>query len=125
MSELHPGPWVDLSIDFCSQREYLLVITDDYSRYPVVEVVWVTSADTVIPYAEKAFAMYLRNCDIKHWKITPLWHQAESLKPLMKAVRAATAEEVTGNDNCTSAFKPNEPAHSARHIVSYWTMNPE
>ena len=66
MSELHPGPWVDLSIDFCSQREYLLVITDDYSRYPVVEVVWVTSADTVIPYAEKAFAMYLRNCDIKH-----------------------------------------------------------
>ena len=43
----------------------------------------------------------------------------------MKAVRAATAEEVTGNDNCTSAFKPHEPAHSAPHIVSYWTMNPE
>ena len=42
----------------------------------------------------------------------------------MKAVRAATAEEVTGNDNCTSAFKPHEPAHSAPHIVSYWTYNP-
>ena len=47
MFELHLGPWVDLSIDFCdplATGEYLLVIPDEYSQYPVVEVIWSTSA---------------------------------------------------------------------------------
>ncbi|XP_060585966.1 uncharacterized protein K02A2.6-like [Ruditapes philippinarum] len=42
MSELPVGPWQDLSADFCGplpSGEYLLVITDEYSRYPIVEIV--------------------------------------------------------------------------------------
>ena len=61
MSKLPPGPWLNLSVDFCGPLptgEYLLVITDEYSRYPVVDVIRGTSAETVIPYTEKAFAMF-------------------------------------------------------------------
>jgi hypothetical protein len=39
--------------------EYLLIITDDYSRYPVVETVKSTSANTVIPRVDKVFSEYL------------------------------------------------------------------
>ena len=38
MSKLPPGPWLDLSVDFCGPLptgEYLLVITDEYSRSPL------------------------------------------------------------------------------------------
>ena len=42
MSELPRGPWLYLSVDFCGPLptgEYLLVIVDEYSWYPVVEIV--------------------------------------------------------------------------------------
>ena len=49
------------------------------------------------PFQGETWKQYLRNCSIKHRKITPLWPQAnaqaESLnKPLMKAIKAAAAE---------------------------------
>ena len=42
MSELPRGPWLYLSVDFCGPLptgEYLLVIVNEYSWYPVVETV--------------------------------------------------------------------------------------
>ena len=42
MSELPRGPWLNLSVDFCGPLptgEYLLVIVNEYSWYPVVETV--------------------------------------------------------------------------------------
>ena len=42
MSEMPSGPWQNLSADFCGQLdtgEYLMVITDEYSRYLEVEIV--------------------------------------------------------------------------------------
>ncbi|KAK3738181.1 hypothetical protein QZH41_007180 [Actinostola sp. cb2023] len=55
MSPLPTSPWQEVSIDFkdLSSGEYLLVITDDYSRYPVVEIVCCTSAKAVIPKLDK------------------------------------------------------------------------
>ncbi|KAK3747024.1 hypothetical protein QZH41_010333 [Actinostola sp. cb2023] len=55
MSPLPTSPWQEVSIDFkdLSSGEYLLVITDDYSRYPVVEIVRSTSAKAVIPKLDK------------------------------------------------------------------------
>ena len=41
-----------------SQNEYLLVITDDYSRYPVVEPVRSTSSKHVIPVMDRVFTMF-------------------------------------------------------------------
>lgn len=121
MSDLPSSPWLNLSIDFCGplpNGDYLLVIVDEYSRYPVVEILKSTSANTVIPVLDKvlsefgfprviksdngspfnssAFNNYMQSCGIDHRRITPRWPkanaQAESFnKPMMKVIRAAHA----------------------------------
>ena len=61
MSELPEGSWQQVSMDFCGPLpagEYILVIVDEYSRYPVVEVVTLTSAKTVLPVVDKVFSMF-------------------------------------------------------------------
>ena len=60
MSPLPAAPWKELSVDFAElpKKEYLLLITDDYSRYPVVEIVKSTSATTVIPKLDKVFSEF-------------------------------------------------------------------
>lgn len=122
MSELPSGPWLNLSADFCGplqNGDYLFVIVDEYSRYPVVEIVKSVSANTVIPVLDKvisqfsvpaviktdngspfnsaAFANYAKYCGFTHRKITPRWPranaQSESFnKPLMKCVKSAYVE---------------------------------
>lgn len=119
MTTLPRGPWINLSIDFCGPiptGEYLLCVTDEYSRYPVVHVTRSTSAETVMPIMESIFAMFgypetiksdngppfqsnawsqfLQSCGVRHRKITPLWPMANAQvenfnKPMMKAVRSA------------------------------------
>jgi len=96
-----------------------MVITDEYSRYPVVEIVRSTRAEVIIPAVEKIFSLfdypetvktdngppfqslawneYLRSCGVQHRKITPIWPQANAQaesfnKPLMKAVRSASLQ---------------------------------
>ena len=61
MSPLPSGPWLHLSIDFCGALptgEYLLVLPDEYSRYPIVEITRGTFADMVIPHLEKTIAIF-------------------------------------------------------------------
>ena len=60
MSPLPSAPWVEVSIDFnkLSHTQYLLVVTDDYSRYHVVESVNSTSSHHVIPVVDKIFLMF-------------------------------------------------------------------
>ena len=121
MSDMPEKAWENLSADFCGPLptgEYLFVIIDEHSRYPVVEIVTV-SANTVIPILDKvisqfgcakviktdndapfnslAFANYSKHIGFIHRKITPLWPranaQAESFnKPLMKSIRTARLE---------------------------------
>ena len=123
MSPMPETPWQNLSMDFCgplSTGEYLLVIIDEHSRYPVVEIVHSVSANTVIPIVDKvlstfgrpdviktdngspfnstAFEKYAENSGFKHRRITPLWPranaQAEAFnKPMMKAIRTAIVEK--------------------------------
>lgn len=120
MSEMPPGPWQHVSIDFCGPLptgDYLMVLIDEYSRYPVVEIVRSVSASTVIPVLDKvlsvfgfpkilksdngspfnseAFARYAAHSGFAHRRVTPRWPRANSQaeafnKPLMKAVRAAS-----------------------------------
>eukprot|EP00057_Strongylocentrotus_purpuratus_P008996 XP_011663470.1 PREDICTED: uncharacterized protein K02A2.6-like [Strongylocentrotus purpuratus] len=122
MSQMPPGPWQNLSIDFCGPLptgEYLMVLIDEFSRYPVVEVVGSVSARAVIPVLDKvlsvfgfpkvlksdngspfnssSFADYASHCGFQHRRITPHWPranaQAEAFnKPLITAVRAAHLE---------------------------------
>ncbi|XP_052806251.1 uncharacterized protein K02A2.6-like [Mya arenaria] len=61
MSEMPSGPWMNLSADFCGPLQtgdYLLVTVDEYSRYPIVEIVKSVSANTVIPVLDKIIAMF-------------------------------------------------------------------
>ena len=122
ISDMPEKAWENLSADFCGPLptgEYLFVIIDEHSRYPVVEIVNSVSANTVIPILDKvisqfgcpkviktdngapfnslAFANYSKHIGFIHLKITPLWPranaQAESFnKPLMKSIRTARLE---------------------------------
>jgi hypothetical protein len=60
MSPLPKAPWSEVSMDFAElpNSECLLIITDDYSRYPVVETVKSTSANKVIPRIDKVFSEF-------------------------------------------------------------------
>ena len=56
MSELPAGPGVNVCTDFWGptpDEKYVFVITDEYSRYPVVDIVTSTSAAAVIPVFDK------------------------------------------------------------------------
>ncbi|XP_020911868.1 uncharacterized protein K02A2.6 [Exaiptasia diaphana] len=122
MSDMPHGPWENLSADFCGPLptgEYLFVITDEHSRYPVVEIVKSITANNIIPILDKvisqfgcpkviktdngppfnsgAFKNYAQHIGFTHRKITPLWPQANSQaesfnKPMMKSIRAAHTE---------------------------------
>ena len=122
MRPMPSGPWKRLHIDFFGpvpSNEYLLVIVDAYSRFPIVEVVRSTSIETVIPKLDSVFAMhgipnevitdngppfnshdfnrYMSLLGIKFNPSTPLWPQGNSEverfnPPLGKAIRAACVE---------------------------------
>ena len=124
MSPLPKGPWTQVSMDFCGplpSGDYLMVIIDEYSRYPVVEIVRQLTANSIIPAADKVFAafgypeqlktdngppfqstqwhQFLHANGVKHRKITPLWPQANAQaerinQPLIKAIRSAVMQNL-------------------------------
>ena len=52
MSPLPPELWHTVHMDFCGPfptGEYLFVITDAYSQFPEVDIVYSTSASAIIP----------------------------------------------------------------------------
>ena len=101
MSPFQEEPWTDVSLDFkvLSDSEYL-VITGDYSRYPVVEIMKSTAAKVVIPALDKVLAEFgvqrVVNSDngspfqsddfhtfanylgFKHRRITPYWPRSNA-----------------------------------------------
>ena len=112
-----------------SYGQYLFVIIDEHSRYPVVEIVKSISASTVIPVLDKvisqfgcpkviksdngapfnsfAFSNYAKYIGFDHRKITSLWPRANSQagsfnKPLMKSIRAA---HLKGKNWCQEMHK--------------------
>ena len=59
MIPLPNGPWEQVSIDFYEVAgHYALVVIDDYSRFPEIELVHSTSAIAVIPKLDRIFAAY-------------------------------------------------------------------
>ena len=122
MTELPQAPWQQLSIDFCGplpSGDMLFVVIDEYSRYPEVEIVRSTSANTVIPKLDRilsthgipaeiksdngppfqshSFAQFAQHIGFHHRKITPEWPQANSeserfMRTIQKTLRAAHLE---------------------------------
>jgi len=59
MSDLPAGPWQQVCVDFASVNGcYLLVMYDEYSRFPVVEILSSLTATTVIPEIDRIFSEY-------------------------------------------------------------------
>lgn len=122
MSLLPTRPWSEVSMDFCGpfpNGSYLMVVIDDYSRYPVVEILSKISAKVVLPKLDSVFALFgipdfvktdsgppfngsefkefANHLGFKHRKITPLWPQANGeaerfMKTIGMAIRAAHSE---------------------------------
>ena len=121
MSPLPKAPWSEVSMDFAElpNSEYLLIITDDYSRYPVVETVKSTSANTVIPIVDKvfsefgipdvvktdngppfnssAFQSFSQTLGFQHRKVTPRWPRANGeverfVRTVKKVIKTANVE---------------------------------
>ena len=116
-------PWKTLSADFLGPQptgELLLVVMDDFSRFPEVEIVSSTASTTVIPKLDSIFArqgipeilktdngppfnggeltQFANHLGFHHRKVTPLWPCANGeverfMAPLMKAIRAAHVEQ--------------------------------
>ena len=117
MSVLPDNPFDEVSVDFASVNgETLLLLVDDYSRFPFVEPVSSTSASAVIPKLDKLFATFgtplvvrtdngppfngdefvkfSQVLGFKHRKVTPLWPRANGeverfVKTLKKYIKAA------------------------------------
>ena len=121
MSPLPKAPWSEVSMDFSElpNSEYLLIITDDYSRYPVVETVKSTSANTIIPKVDKvfsefgipdvvktdngpplnssAFKSFAQTLGFQHRKVTPRWPRANGeverfVRTVRKVIKTANLE---------------------------------
>ena len=101
MTALPSGPWKLLAMDFLGpfpSGDYLLVVIDEYSRFPEVEIVKSTSAKSVITRLDAIFArqgipneLKTDNCPpfngvelsnfakylrFHHRKVQPLWPRA-------------------------------------------------
>lgn len=57
MSKLRSSPWEKVGVDLCGSfpSDYLLVVIDEYSRYPEVEILQCMSVRAIIPQLDKIF----------------------------------------------------------------------
>ncbi len=122
MSVLPDYPWQKVSMDFFGPLptgHSLLVVRDDYSRYPEVDVISSTSARQVIPVLDKLFSQrgvpeevrtdngtpfqslefreFADYLGFKHHRVTPYWPEANGgaerfMRTLGKAVKCAQLE---------------------------------
>ena len=59
MTPLPDGPWEQVSVDFCEViGNYALIVIDDYSRIPEIEIVHSISAKAMIPRLDYLLAAY-------------------------------------------------------------------
>ena len=122
MTTLPKAPWNEIAINFVGSfpsGETLLVVIDEYSRFPEVEILYSTTANAVIPKLDGIFArqgipkvVKSDNCPpfnsneftkfanflgFQHQKVTPYWPQANGeverfMRTLEKAIRTAHLE---------------------------------
>ena len=62
MTQMPEHPWERVSTDFYGPiqptKEYLMVLLDDYSRFPLVESIFSTSGTVVIRKLETLFSIF-------------------------------------------------------------------
>jgi transposase InsO family protein len=134
MSTLPDQAWDEISVDFAelSTGDYLLVVSDDYSRYPIVEVIRSVAAQTVIPklqhifsqfgipgilksdngppFNSEAFATFAANLGFTHRKITPYWPRANGeverfMRTVKKIVKIALTQQKPWREELTNFLR--------------------
>ena len=123
MTPLPDGPWKQIAVDFAGPfpgGEYILVVIDEYSRFPEVEILYSTSANATIPkldaifarqgipsmlksdngppFNSEQFASWSKFIGFSHRKVTPKWPEANGeaerfMRTLNKAVKTAKLEK--------------------------------
>ena len=118
-------PWQNVGIDFCGpfpSGELILVVIDERSRYPAIEVVTSTSAKSTMlaltkifaihripeqmksdngpPFQSEDFQRFFEGQGIHHRKIIPLWPEVNGLlENFMKRVgKIAKIAHSSGQD---------------------------
>lgn len=122
MTPLPTSPWSEICVDFAGpfpSGDYALVVIDEYSRYPEVDIITSTSAKAVIPRLDTIFARhgiphsvktdngppfnsadfteFANTFGFRHRKITPLWPEANGeaerfMRTLNKHVRSSSSQ---------------------------------
>ncbi len=122
MTEMPSAPWSQLSADFhgpLPTGEYILIVIDDYSRFPEFAITTSTSAQATIPKLERIFAThgipdvlktdngppfqskefkdFATRMGFKHRKVTPYWPNANGevenfMKTLGQFIRKTSVE---------------------------------
>lgn len=147
---LPPEPWHSLAIDFAGpfpSGDYCLVVIDEYSRYPEVEIISSTSStvttqrlktifarqglphiiktDNGPPFNGNEFAQFTKEHGIQHRKITPLWPEANGeaerfMRTLNKNIRALAAENKNlKNELSTFLLQYRATPHSTTQISPF------
>ena len=52
MTKLHSAPWKEVAVDFAGpfpSGDYIMVVVDEFIRFPEVELLTSTTAKTVVP----------------------------------------------------------------------------
>ncbi|KAI5718631.1 hypothetical protein M8J77_024284 [Diaphorina citri] len=121
-------PWSNLAIDFAGpfdHNEYALVLIDEYTRYPFVEIIPNIRTPTVVKILKKIFSMfgipnvlksdngppfngeefteYLTMIGCKHRRITPYWPQANGcverfVRNLKNFIQSCKVDEINWRD---------------------------
>ena len=122
MTPLPIGPWKEVSIDFAGpypSGEYIMVVIDEYSRFPEVEILTSTSARAVIPkldailsrqgipdvlksdngppFTSLEFKKFAEHMGFQHRRITPYWPKSNGeverfMRTIGKSIRSANVE---------------------------------
>ena len=132
MTPLPDGPWQQVSIAFCEVAgHYVLVVIDDYSRFPEVEIVYSTSAKAVLPKLDPVFAAhgvpqvvksdndppfnghefahFADYLAFKHRRVTSRWPEANGkVERFMKTFGKVLHKTLTGSNRCTSSCETIE-----------------
>ena len=112
MTPLPSAPWKEVAVDFAGpfpSGDYIMVVTDEFSRFLEVEILTSTSARAVIPIPDvlksdngppfngHEFKNFADCLGFKHRKITPCWPRANGeaerlVQTLEKSIRIAHLE---------------------------------
>ena len=130
-TELSSNCWENLCIDFVGpfpNEMYLLVTIDEYSHYPVVQIVRSTSAlsttkklydifslfgiplvlksDEGPPFQSEKFRSFCKSLRIKHKRITPCHPPANgTAEHFMRTLEKSTQSAITENLNWTTKLQ--------------------